>query len=164
MRIVQTKDTLNEIYIDAVRIRHTVFVVEQHVPLEEEIDQYEAYCIHFVAYNDEKVAMGTCRLLPLDHGEAEIGSAELERVQIKLQRMAVLNEFRHLHVGVALITEAEDFARRQNFKEVILGAQLTAEGFYTSCGYTAYGDVFLDAGIEHIMMKKELTSEVKHTM
>lgn len=152
MRVIQTKDTLNDIYIDAVRIRHTVFVQEQGVPLEEEIDKYEAYCIHFVAYNDEKAAIGTCRLLPLENG------------QIKLQRMAVLKEFRGHHIGEALVAEAENFSRLQSFHDVILGAQLTAVGFYEACGYRVYGEHFLDAGIEHVMMKKELTIEIRHTL
>ncbi|MGX7199467.1 GNAT family N-acetyltransferase [Enterococcus nangangensis] len=144
MKIVQTKDTLSDIYVDALRIRHDVFMVEQNVPLEEEIDQDEAYCIHFVAYNDDKVPMGTCRLHPLQDGV------------MKLQRMAVQKKFRKMHIGEQLILEAEAFAKEQHYHHIILGAQLTAQPFYAKLGYQAYGEEFLDANIPHIMMEKYL--------
>lgn len=54
MKVVQTKDTMSNIYLDSVRIRHQVFVVEQGVPLAREIDKDEAHCIHFVLYSEKK--------------------------------------------------------------------------------------------------------------
>lgn len=66
MKVVQTKDTLNTIYLDALRIRNQVFVVEQGVPLQREIDKDEAYAVHFVLYSDDQEAMATVRLLPLE--------------------------------------------------------------------------------------------------
>lgn len=60
MKVVQTKDTMSNIYLDAVRIRHQVFVVEQGVPLSREIDKDEAHCIHFVLYSDKKEPQGNC--------------------------------------------------------------------------------------------------------
>lgn len=76
MHVAQTKDTMSDLYLDAVRLRQRVFVAEQGVPEEMEIDEYEARCIHFVLYTDH-VAVATCRLLPLENGV------------MKLQRMAV---------------------------------------------------------------------------
>lgn len=144
MKILITKDTMSNIYLDALRIRHKVFVQEQRVSMEEEVDKDEAYSIHFVLYLNPDEPVATVRLLPLND------------TQVKLQRMAVLPEKRGQHYGETIILEAEKFAQEQGFKEIILGAQLTAETFYEKLGYQSYGDVFLDANIEHHHMKKEL--------
>ena len=144
MKVVQTKDTMSNIYLDAVRIRHQVFVVEQGVPLSREIDKDEAHCIHFVLYSDKKEPQGTVRLLPLENGK------------MKLQRMAILSEYRHQGLGKILIEEAENFAKNQGYNTILLGAQSTAETFYEKLGYTAYGDPSEDAGMPHIYMKKTL--------
>ncbi|MDT2737210.1 GNAT family N-acetyltransferase [Enterococcus pseudoavium] len=142
MKILITKDTMSEIYLDAVRIRQKVFVQEQGVPANLEIDGNEAYSVHFVLYIDDKKPAATVRLLPLnDH-------------TFKLQRMAVLKEYRGKKLGAEIVAEAEDFARQQEFKSIELGAQLSAEKFYQKLGYAAYGEVFQDAGIEHVHMKK----------
>lgn len=144
MRVVQTKDTLNDIYLDAVRIRNQVFVVEQGVPLTREIDKDEAHCVHFVLYSEKKKPLGTVRLLPLENGK------------MKLQRMAILLNYRHQGLGKILVAEAESFAKRQGYNTILLGAQSTAKHFYEKLGYKAYGELFEDAGITHISMKKEL--------
>lgn len=120
------------------------FVVEQGVPLSREIDKDEAHCIHFVLYSDKKEPQGTVRLLPLENGK------------MKLQRMAILSEYRHQGLGKILIEEAENFAKNQGYNTILLGAQSTAETFYEKLGYTAYGDPFEDAGMPHIYMKKTL--------
>ena len=64
MIIKHTRDTLSETYLDAVAIRNTVFVKGQGVPHSIEIDANEAYCIHFVLYDDKDKAAATVRLLP----------------------------------------------------------------------------------------------------
>lgn len=144
MKILITKDTMSDIYLDAVRIRQKVFVQEQGVPANLEIDENEAYCVHFVLYTEDKKAAATVRLLPLNDQ------------LFKLQRMAVLKDYRGNSLGAEIIAEAESFARQQGFKIIELGAQLTAEKFYQKLGYLAYGEVFQDAGIDHVHMKKEL--------
>lgn len=143
MIIVQTKDTMSQIYLDALKIRYQVFVKEQGVQLEREIDKDEAYAVHFVLYEDNE-ALATVRLLPVDE------------TTMKLQRMAVKKEARHRGLGNIIIAEAEKFAKQQGFTTIKLGAQLTAQEFYEKMGYQAYGEIFLDAGIQHIAMKKEL--------
>ncbi|MBO0454053.1 GNAT family N-acetyltransferase [Candidatus Enterococcus murrayae] len=144
MKILITKDTMSDIYLDAVRIRQKVFVQEQGVPAKLEIDEKEAYSVHFVLYTDEKKPAATVRLLPLDEQT------------LKLQRMAVLKEYRGNKLGAEIIKEAEAFASQQGFKAIELGAQLSSEKFYQKLGYTAYGEVFQDAGIDHVHMKKGL--------
>ena len=144
MKILITKDTMSDIYLDAVRIRQKVFVQEQGVPSSLEIDGNEAYSVHFVLYTEDQKPAATVRLLPLDDKT------------FKLQRMAVLKEYRGNHLGALIIEDAEAFARQQGFKQIELGAQLTAEAFYQRLGYVPYGDLFQDAGIDHVHMKKEL--------
>lgn len=144
MKILITKDTMSEIYLDAVRIRQKVFVQEQGVPANLEIDENEAYSVHFVLYTDDQKPAATVRLLPLDDQT------------FKLQRMAVLKDYRGNNLGAEIIAEAELFAKQQQFKKIELGAQLTAEKFYQKLGYIAYGEVFQDAGIDHVHMKKVL--------
>lgn len=145
LQIVHTKDTMSQIYLDALAIRNTVFIGEQGVSLEREIDQDEAEAIHFVLYiADPKRPVATVRLLPVT----------TER--IKIQRMAVLKEYRHLQLGSKIVHEAESFAKSQGYQTMTLGAQLTARSFYEKLGYKSYGDIFMDADMEHIEMKKEL--------
>lgn len=144
MKIVHTKDTMSDIYLDSVRIRQQVFVSEQGVPNDIEIDKHEADCIHCVLYSDNDEAVATCRLLPLD------------KEMIKLQRMAVQKKFRGKDYGRLLIEDAEAFAKKQGYQSITLGAQITALGFYQKLGYTKEGEMFLDAAIEHYQMNKSL--------
>ena len=144
MKILITKDTMSDIYLDAVRIRQKVFVQEQGVPANLEIDGNEAYSVHFVLYTDEEKPAATVRLLPLNDKT------------FKLQRMAVLKEYRGKNLGTEIIAEAEIFAKQQGFTTIELGAQLTAKRFYEKLGYQVYGEPFQDAGIAHVHMKKEL--------
>ncbi|MGG5341465.1 GNAT family N-acetyltransferase [Enterococcus sp. AZ192] len=144
MKIVQTRDTMSDIYLDAVQIRHQVFMLEQGVPSEIEIDKYEAMCIHFVLYGDDNKPIATCRLLPLEND------------RIKLQRMAVRKEYRGKEYGRIIVEKAEEFAKEQGYKVITLGAQITALGFYERMGYVKEGEMFLDANIEHYQMNKTL--------
>lgn len=144
MFVAHTKDTMSDLYLDALKIRNQVFVKEQGVPLDREIDNYEAYTIHFVLYQDTETPMATLRLLPLEDGK------------IKVQRMAVLKEFRKKGLGKVIMEAAETFANEHDYQQLVLGAQLTARDFYQRLGYQAEGDIFLDAGIEHVTMTKTL--------
>ncbi len=127
---------------DAINIRHQVFVQEQNVPVEEELDAEDENCIHAVAYDESGVAVGTGRLLP----NAHIG------------RMAVLAAYRGMGVGTKLLTALVDEARRQRYLEVVLSAQLHAQNFYAAHGFVAEGNVYMDAGIEHVTMRHALTA------
>lgn len=142
--VAQTKDTMSDLYLDALKIRNQVFVKEQGVPLDREIDNYEAYTIHFVLYQDTETPMATLRLLPLEDGK------------IKVQRMAVLKEFRKKGLGKVIMEAAETFANEHDYQQLVLGAQLTARDFYQRLGYQTEGEIFLDADIEHVTMTKTL--------
>lgn len=144
MKIVQTRDTMSDIYLDAVKIRHEVFMLEQGVPSEIEIDKYEAACIHFVLYGDANEAIATCRLLPLEDG------------RMKLQRMAVQKDYRGKEYGRLIVESAERFSKELGYNTITLGAQVTALGFYERMGYNKEGELFFDANIEHYQMNKLL--------
>ncbi|MFV0558209.1 MAG: GNAT family N-acetyltransferase [Enterococcus sp.] len=142
MIIVHTKDTMHQIYLDALKIRQQVFVHEQNVPAALEIDANEAYAIHFVLYDGKPKA--TLRLLPINSQT------------VKIQRMAVSREFRNQGLGQQLVLAAETFAKEQGFKEISLGAQIQAAGFYAQLAYQRLGEPFVKAGIEHVTMSKIL--------
>ena len=127
---------------DATLIRHEVFVQEQHVPIEEELDLEDPRCIHAVAYDEQGLAVGTGRLLP----NAHIG------------RMAVRASYRGRGVGSDLLRALVNEARRHQYLEVVLAAQVHAQPFYAAHGFVAEGGIFMDAGIEHVTMRHALTA------
>ena len=116
MIIKHTRDTLSETYLDAVAIRNTVFVKGQGVPRSIDIDANEAYCIHFVLYDDKGQATATVRLLP-----------NIDLTQVTLQRMAVLDDYQGQGLGSILLKEAEDFAQEQG---CYVGADARQSGTY----------------------------------
>jgi predicted GNAT family N-acyltransferase len=126
---------------EASRIRLKVFVEEQRVPREIEMDDMDGACLHALAWLDGK-AVGTGRLLPDGH----------------IGRMAVLGESRALGVGGAILERLVDEARRQGMREVILSAQTHAIGFYRRHGFSEEGKVFEEAGIPHQEMRRALNS------
>ncbi|HEY9572040.1 MAG TPA: GNAT family N-acetyltransferase [Pusillimonas sp.] len=127
---------------DATVIRHEVFVVEQHVPPELEMDEHDTHCVHAVAYDEQGRALGTGRLLP----DAHIG------------RMAVRSDCRGAGVGSMLLAALIEEARRRHYMEVVLSAQLHAQDFYAGHGFMPEGSTYMDAGIEHVTMRRPLTA------
>lgn len=121
-------------------IRRTVFIDEQGVPEALEWDEQDAAAVHLLALADDGSPIGCARLLP----DAHIG------------RMAVLPAWRGRGVGRALLAAAEDEARARGHAVVALSAQTHAAGFYARAGYVAVGEVYEEAGIPHIAMRKTL--------
>jgi predicted GNAT family N-acyltransferase len=138
VKIVKTEQEL----ADAFDVRRTVFVHEQNVPEEEEIDQHESEAVHFVLY-DEGNASGAGRFRVLDG----IG---------KVERICVLKENRKTGAGVAIMDKIEDYAKSQGIASLKLNAQTQAIPFYSKLGYETVSDEFLDAGIPHRTMKKTI--------
>lgn len=128
------------------QIRRIVFIQEQGVPEKEELDDLDPVCRHFIAtpgkQSPSREAIGTARILFLDDGTA------------KAQRVAVLREHRKGGVGAALMFALEGEAARAGRSTLILSSQVTAVPFYERIGYEPYGELFVDAGIDHRMMKK----------
>ena len=131
----------------ALALRHEVFVVEQRVPLEEEIDAHdETDALHLVAVEHEGRVVATARVV-------------MEGETAKLGRVAVARDARRRGIASRLLAEGEARARGLGATRVALAAQTDALPLYERAGYTAYGERFMDAGIEHLMMEKRLASE-----
>jgi len=127
----------------ALAIRRRVFIEEQSVPEEIEMDADDQRAFHALAILDG-VAIGCGRML--EHGESEV----------KIGRMAVLREFRKTGVGEQILRLLIDRARARGIRKAILHAQLTAEGFYLKQGFRPIGGVFDEAGIAHRKMERSL--------
>ena len=83
----------------------------------------------------------------------------IDLTQVTLQRMAVLDDYQGQGLGSILLKEAEDFAQEQGFKSISLHAQLGALKFYLNNGYQEVGQIFEEAGIQHITVEKSLISK-----
>lgn len=117
-------------------LRRVVFIQEQGVSAEEEVDGLDPVATHLLATVDGR-PMGTARLLEQD-GVGKIG------------RVCVLPAARGTGLGAALIRAAvQEFRSRPGIARVKLGAQTHALGFYEKLGFTAFGPEYLDAGILH---------------
>ena len=121
-------------------IRESVFIAEQAVPEELEWDGLDPLCAHALAWNDLGDAIGTARM----QADGTIG------------RMAVLKDWRGRGVGRALLQPLLDLAARQGLSRVTLAAQIHAIGFYERAGFHVAGDPFMDAGIPHRLMVRDL--------
>lgn len=124
-------------------IRRRVFVEEQNVPKELEMDADDERAFHALAFLDG-VAIGCGRMLEHEGGEVKIG------------RMAVLREFRKTGVGAHILRFLIERARERGLRRAILHAQLTAEGFYLKEGFRPVGGVFDEGGIAHRKMERDL--------
>ena len=120
-----------------------VFVEELGVDASEELDELDALATQIVALDDSGV-IATCRLRDVGEGTW------------KLERMAVEARLRKLGVGATLLAGAEEEARAEGAREMLLHAQRRAEAFYAANGYVAEGETFVEAEIEHIAMRKAL--------
>ncbi len=125
----------------AYTIRLAVFVKEQGVPSELELDEKDLLAWHALAERDGKT-LGTARL-------QEDG---------KIGRMAVLKTYRHQGVASAMMNALLDHGQRQGIQQFYLHAQIEALRFYERFGFKANGPVFNEAGIAHQRMELHIKS------
>lgn len=128
---------------EAFRIRHQVFVLEQKVDVAEEYDEFETISTHIIAHTDGQ-AVGTCRWRFTESG-------------IKLERFAVLAEFRGTGVGSALIKAALESIvddEEADGRLMYMHAQLAVVPFYEKFGFRKEGEEFMECGIRHCLMKR----------
>ena len=123
----------------AAPIRFAVFVEEQRVPAEIELDEMDEKSLHAVAfYGGDPIATG--RLLPDGH----------------IGRMAVLTAWRGRGIGGRILGKLMEAARARGDREIVLSAQVQAAAFYRAHGFAEEGAEYMDAGIPHVDMRRAL--------
>lgn len=150
---VKVKRVSEEDFQQYIDVRTKVFVEEQNVPIEIEIDELDQLNLdvvtHIAAYIDNQM-VGTSRLIK-------------DGKTLKVGRVAVLKEFRKFGVGKAMMAYAEKQALNNGFDQLKLGAQVSAIPFYEKSGYVVIGEVYLDANIDHKDMIKNLLKQSNET-
>ncbi|AZY49437.1 GNAT family N-acetyltransferase [Bordetella avium] len=135
--VIGTWDRLRE---HAARVRHEVFVLEQGVSPEIELDDEDAVSVHAVAYDAQGEPIGTGRLLQDGH----------------IGRMAVRKLARGQGVGGQILDALIEQGHGDGHRMLVLHAQTHARSFYEAHGFQAAGEEFLEAGIPHVVMTREL--------
>lgn len=139
--IIKTVETPEE-KEQAYSVRTNVFVHEQNVPPEIEIDEFDEEAIHLIGYEkDVPIAAARVRFAE-DYG--------------KLERICVLKDQRGKSHGSEIIRAMEDIIRKEGFQKAKLNAQTHATRFYQRLGYHVVSEEFMDAGIPHVTMTKTL--------
>jgi len=132
--IIKTVD-FNNHFSEIEAIRNSVFIKEQHVPVELEWDEFDTDSTHILAYYDNK-AVGTARLLDDGH----------------IGRMAVLKAYRNRNIGKNMLKYILKLAKTKSMPKIELSAQEHAIEFYEKYGFSVTSDIYLDAGIPHYNM------------
>jgi predicted GNAT family N-acyltransferase len=128
----------------ALALRYEVFVIEQSVPLDLEVDEDDVRANHLGAYLGDVLA-GTLRVV-ITNGRAKVG------------RVAVTLSVRKRGIGGVMMNESLRFASSRGCTIIELAAQCDATAFYERLGFAAHGEPFDDAGIPHIHMERPLTT------
>ncbi|MEA4827279.1 MAG: GNAT family N-acetyltransferase [Clostridium sp.] len=123
---------------DAFQIRNQVFVKEQNVPEEMELDDIDNYADHIIIYNEDK-PIATGRMFESDG-------------QVFFGRIAVLKEYRSKHFGQVVVKNLIDKAFSEGHEKIYIHAQSRVQKFYEKLGFKAFGDKYFEAGIEHVSM------------
>ena len=137
--LVQDKQALEA----AFRIRIAVFVDEQGVPLTDEIDGHEDEAEHILVHDDAGRPVGTGRWRSVD------GAAKLERI-------CMLASHRQHGIGRLIVGAMEDAARRHGMKKALLHGQVQAAPFYEKQGYEQVSEPYMEDGIFHVTMTKNI--------
>lgn len=126
------------------KIRKTVFIDEQNVPKNLEIDGLDAQCLQYLA-TDNGQPVATCRV-------------QITGDTAKVQRVAVLKSHRGQGIGRELMRHViKESVENPAINQIKLGAQISAAEFYTRLGFEKIGALYMDAGIEHIDMIKDVS-------
>ena len=127
----------------AFKVRKEVFVEEQGISEDIELDSNDSEALHIVV-KDGKRVIGTARVLFPAPGVA------------KIERMAILGPFRRKGIGSRIISFLNTELKNRQIRKAVLHAQYSSVAFYKSCGFVESGLPFNEAGIRHLRMEKEL--------
>lgn len=125
------------------QVRRSVFQEEQGVAADLDFDGLDIEATQLIAYWQGE-PIGTARIRRLSQQLA------------KIERVAVLGSFRGLGVGQALMDKAIAYLAQAGFAEVKINAQIQVKNFYERIGFQQQGELFEEAGILHIEMRKKL--------
>ncbi len=139
-QVVESSSEFN----DAFSIRDIVFIKEQNVPKEIEMDEHDDKAIHFIVYHTNN-PIATARIRPYTHDNT-----------VKVERVAVLKDYRQKGIGKELMKFIENESAKIGYTNLILNAQRHAEPFYGKLGYYIISEPFYEAGIEHVTMEKKI--------
>ena len=133
---IKTVESQQE-YKKIINIRKKVFIEEQKVPLDIEIDEYELEATHFIVYLNKE----------------PIGCARIRFNNFaKLERIAILKKHRSRGFGTKLTEYLIDYCHKKNISDIRLNSQLYVADFYEKIGFKKVGEVFFEAGIKHVEM------------
>lgn len=130
---VKTKEELEQVF----NIRKKVFIEEQNVPKDIELDEFDENAEHFIAYLEEK-PIGCGRLRCNDF--------------VKLERIAIIKEYRNKGYGTFLTEFLINYAKQKRSEGILIHSQAYIEGFYKKFGFRTIEEPFYEAGIKHVKM------------
>ena len=128
----------NKDFLKTKNIRKTVFTNELGIPESELFDECDEFCDHFLIF-DGKNVVGSVRFVSFGK-------------MIKLERMAILQEFRRKNHGKNSILQLKEFYNALGYTQMILDSIYAVRDFYKKCGFLEKGEVFQRVGIDHIQM------------
>ncbi len=137
-KLVTSESELEE----AFEVRRRVFVEEQSIPEDIELDEHDKKALHMIVKDGDRV-IGTARVLFLSTSLA------------KIERMAILQPFRRRGIGSRIISFLSEELRNRQVEQLVLHAQYAVVDFYKSCGFEETGSAFLEVGIKHIKMQRK---------
>ena len=133
-KLIETTLELDEAH----EIRRVVFVEEQKVPPKIEWDEFEESALHMI-----------CKL-----GDIAVGTGRITFFgdSAKVERVAVLKEYRNQGIGTKITRFIIDECKKRYAKTIYAHVQMHAYDFYKKMGFYEVGDIFDEAGIDHIKM------------
>jgi predicted GNAT family N-acyltransferase len=119
-------------------IRKNVFTDELGILESELFDEYDEICDHFIIF-DGKNVVGAVRFVTV-------------KQDIKLERMAILKEFRTKNHGKDCISQLREYYHTKNYSKIFLDSIYSVRNFYKKCGFIEEGEIFQRVGMDHIRM------------
>ncbi len=123
---------------DQYLVREKVFVIEQNIDRNIERDNYDKNCYHVVVY-ESNIPVGTGRVIYIDNTPL-------------IGRIAVLKEYRGKQYGDLIVRKLIDHCFKHGDKRIIVHSQVSVVKFYEKIGFIAFGNIYNEAGIEHLSM------------
>lgn len=133
-------NTWSQLHEGATAVREAVFIKEQMIPREIELDGCDIEAVQILVTTKDGTPVATARMITQEAGVSRIG------------RMAVLFNYRGNGLGKLMLKELMGFARRRRDKVMTLNAQSSAMAFYKKMGFELEGEPFMEAGISHVKM------------